>query len=161
MFKLLRMKNVQGSDLLTSQLFDEATFYKAFINDLRSATKSVVIESPYLTEKRAVQFSKLFKNLKKRDVSVRINTRNPRHHDKTLEIQAWRAMKILRANGVKVYICSDMRHRKLAVIDDCILWDGSLNILSQAHSKEIMRRTNSVTLCSQMVAFTRLKSWCW
>ena len=161
MFRLLRRKSVMGEDLLKSSLFDETTFYKAFANDLRSANKSVIIESPYLTERRAIQFSKLFKKLKKRGVSVRINTRNPRHHDKTLEIQAWRAMKILRTNGAKVYICSDMRHRKLAVIDDCILWDGSLNILSQSRSKEIMRRTDSATLCRQMVTFTNLRGWCW
>lgn len=54
-----------------------------------------------------------------------------------------------------------MRHRKLAIIDGCILWDGSLNILSQAHSKEIMRRPNSAILCKQMASFTRLWNIYW
>ena len=145
-----------------SRLFDESTFYDAFTLDLRKANKSIVIESPFLTEKRALQFSKLFHKLNKRGVSIRINTRLPFHHDKLLEIQAWKAIKILKNNGVKVYQCNDMRHRKLAVIDNCILWDGSLNILSQARSKEIMRRTNSTTLCKQMLAFTtRIQSRIW
>jgi hypothetical protein len=156
MFKILRKKTVQGHDLLLSKLYDEVTFYNAFMGDLRGSQRSVIIESPYLTERRALQFAKLLKKLKKRGVSVRINTRNPRHHDKTLEIQAWKAIKVLRQYGVRVYLYSDMRHRKLAIIDGCILWDGSLNILSQARSKEIMRRTNSVILCKQMVSFTRL-----
>ena len=156
MFKLFRKKSVQGNDLLMSKLFDEVTFYRAFGRDLEDARRSVIIESPYLTEKRAIQFSKLFKRLKKRGVAVRINTRDPRHHDKTLEIQAWKAIKVLKKHGVKVFICSDMRHRKLAIIDNRILWDGSLNILSQSHSMEIMRRTNSTTLCKQMISFTGL-----
>jgi phosphatidylserine/phosphatidylglycerophosphate/cardiolipin synthase-like enzyme len=129
MFKLFRRKSVQGNDLLMSQLFDEVTFYRAFGKDLEDARRSVIIESPYLTEKRALEFSRLFKRLEKRGVAVRLNTRHPRHHDKTLEIQAWKAIKVLRKQGVKVYICSDMRHRKLAIIDNQILWDGSLNIL--------------------------------
>lgn len=156
MFRLFRKKSVQGNDLLMSQLFDEVTFYRAFGKDLEDARRSVIIESPYLTEKRAIQFSRLFKKLKKRGVAVRINTRDPRHHDKTLEIQAWKAIKVLRKQDVKVYICSDMRHRKLAIIDNQVLWDGSLNILSQSYSREIMRRTNSATLCKQMISFTGL-----
>ncbi len=159
MFSILRKKAVPGSDLLLSRLYDEGTFYRAFTNDLRDAKRSVVIESPYLTERRALQFARLLKKLEKRGVSVRINTRNPRHHDKTLEIQAWRAIKVLRQNGAKVRIYDDMRHRKLAIIDNCILWDGSLNILSQSRSREIMRRTNSTVLCQQMTSFIRPWSW--
>lgn len=159
MFSLLRKKAVPGSDLLLSRLYDGGTFYRAFANDLRDAQRSVVIESPYLTERRAYQFAKILKKLKKSGVRIRVNTRDPRHHDKTLEIQAWRAMKVLRQHGVKVRICGDMRHRKLAIIDDHILWEGSLNILSQSRSKEIMRRTNSATLCQQMASFVRPWSW--
>ncbi len=159
MFSILRKKTVRGSDLLQSKLYDERSFYHAFVDDLKDSKKSVIIESPFLTERRVLQFAKLLKKLKKRGVSVRINTRNPRHHDKTLEIQAWKAIKVLRQNGAKVHIYDDMRHRKLAIIDDCILWDGSLNILSQARSKEIMRRTNSVILCQQMASFIRPWNW--
>lgn len=159
MFSILRKKVAPGNDLLLSKLYDEGAFYRAFTSDLRDAKRSIIIESPYLTERRALQFAKLLKKLKKRGVSVRINTRNPRHHDKTLEIQAWRAIKVLRQNGAKVCIYGDMRHRKLAIIDGSILWDGSLNILSQSHSKEIMRRTNSTVLCQQMSSFIRPWSW--
>lgn len=161
MFNFRRRRTVPGNELLKSRLYNETSFYGAFSRDLLNAERSVIIESPYLTEKRALQFVKLFKKLKKRGVRIRINTRNPRHHEKLLEIQAWKAMKILRAHGVKVYTCNDMRHRKLAIIDDRIMWDGSLNILSQARSKEIMRRTNSAQLCQQMIAFTKLKQWYW
>jgi hypothetical protein len=161
MFNIFRSKSVDGSALLQSQLYDEISFYNSFINDLTSAKQNVLIESPYLTERRALQFAGVFKKLSRNGVRVRINTRDPRHHDKTLEIQAWKAIKVLRKNGVKVYICSDMRHRKLATIDNIILWDGSLNILSQANSKEVMRRTNSVELCKQMISFTRVNNRYW
>ena len=161
MFSILRKKTSQGSDLLTSKLFDESTFYKAFVNDLRSANKSVIIESPFLTERRALQFAILFNKLTKQGVSIQINTRQPRHHGKLLEIQAWKAIKILKQNGVKIYSYNDMRHRKLAIIDNQILWDGSLNILSQSQSREIMRRSNSAVLCKQMVSFTGLWNRYW
>ncbi len=45
-------------------------------------------------------------------------------------------------------------HRKMAIIDDDTLWEGSLNILSQNDSCEIMRRIESESLARQMVTFT-------
>lgn len=160
MFKL-RRKTAKGQDLLRSQLFDERTFYQAFSKDLRRARKSITIESPYLTPRRARQFARTFRKLRRRGIKVRINTRDPKHHSPRLRMQALIAIPILRQSGVQIYTYSDMRHRKLAVIDNSILWDGSLNIFSQSYSKEVMRRTCSPQLCKQMISFTGLNNRFW
>ncbi|MES2971457.1 MAG: phospholipase D-like domain-containing protein [Patescibacteria group bacterium] len=128
---------------------------------MKYATHEVVIESPFIACKRTDELLPVFRKLRKHGVKVRINTRNPRHHDKELCIQAWVAMKRLRAVGVKVKFYDDYRHRKLAVIDSRVLWEGSLNILSQSCSKEIMRRTVSETLALQMLCFTGMNKWSW
>ena len=158
---MFRLKKANNKDLLRSQLSSERTFYKAFIKDLKSAESSVIVENPYLTERRALQFSKLFSKLKKRGTKVRIYTRLPNHHNKTLEIQAWKAILVLRHSGVKVKLCSDLRHRKLAVIDEEVLWEGSMNILSQNRSCEIIRRTESEELSKQLLKFIGLKRRFW
>jgi len=101
----------------------------------------------------------IFKRLVKKGVKVRINTRNPRHHDKELRIQAWQSIRRLRDAGVKVKFYDDMRHRKLAILDREVLWEGSLNIMSQSYSKEIMRRTKSKELAVQMIRFTAINTW--
>lgn len=160
-FRLFNKSKANGEDILTSELYNEISFYGAFLNDVKAAKEYVVIESPFLTEKRALYFARSFYKLYKKGVKVRVNTRNPRHHDKLLEIQSWKAIKVLRDHGVKVYFFSDMRHRKLAIIDQQVLWEGSLNIMSQAGSKEIMRRTNSRVLAGQMASFTKINKWFW
>lgn len=158
---MFRFRKTNSIDLLKSQLYNERTFYKAFVKDLKSAKSSVIIESPYFTERRALQFSKIFSKLKKRGTKVRIYTRLPSHHSKLLEIQAWKAILVLRHSGVKVKLCSDLRHRKLAVIDEEVLWEGSMNILSQNRSCEIMRRTESEELSKQLLKFVGLKGGFW
>lgn len=50
--------------------------------------------------------------------------------------------------------------RKLAIIDDNVLWEGSLNILSQYDSCEVMRRIKSDVAVKEMVMFTKIKKWC-
>ncbi|HPF30831.1 MAG TPA: hypothetical protein PLO25_00775 [Candidatus Saccharibacteria bacterium] len=49
-------------------------------------------------------------------------------------------------------------HRKLVIIDG-ILWEGSLNILSQNDSCELMRRMQPEELVKEMLRFTGLKKW--
>ena len=139
--------------LLTSKLFNDWTFYRAFKKDLRCARKTIVIESPYLTERRTRHFAPLFKKLAQRKVKIRINTRRPACHSSEMCQQAKASIKILLENGVKVYTYNDLRHRKLAIIDKRILWEGSMNILSHRRSREIMRRSASVFLCYQVAKF--------
>lgn len=50
-------------------------------------------------------------------------------------------------------------HRKLAIIDRRIFYEGSLNILSQNASCEIMRRMDSEALASQMLDFLCLEKF--
>ncbi len=142
--------------LLTSRLFNESTFDRVFWQDLKCAKKSVVIESPYLTERRARSFALLFDKLTKRNVKIRINTRHPKCHSPEMATQTKKAAKILLNSNVKIYTYDDLRHRKLAFIDNIILWEGSMNILSHNRSREIMRRSNSRVLCRKMIHFTNI-----
>ena len=58
------------------------------------------------------------------------------------------------AIGARVCAYDDMRHRKLAIIDGRILWEGSLNIISNGgRSREVMRRAVSYLLCQQLAFF--------
>ena len=139
-----------------STLYDDQSFFVKFLTDLSRTRSTVIIESPYLTVKRCLQFAPVFEKLCRRGVRIEIYTREPSHHDYILEDQAWKSLKILKASGARIFLCGDMRHRKLAIIDKEILWEGSLNILSQSTSKEIMRRTTSAEQCTKMLNFTKL-----
>ena len=151
MFKKLRRRTERRA-LLSSRLFDERTFDEAFFRDLERAKRSVIIESPFLTEHRTRYFASTFKGLIDRGVKVRINTRRPIDHGGEMRLQAEVAIGVMRKIGAKVCVYDDMRHRKLAIIDSCVLWEGSLNILSNGgRSREIMRRSVSHRLCRQIL----------
>jgi len=154
MFNRLLKKN---TTLLTSSLHDEHSFYGVFSRDLRSANKRVLIESPFVTVRRAREISPILRQIARTGVKVVIYTRNPYHHDGILVREASSGIELLRQSGAKVVTCDDMRHRKLAVIDNRILWEGSLNMLSQNGSKEIMRRVVSKELCQQMLRFIEVR----
>lgn len=126
-----------------SLLFDEKTFYTAFLADLEQAKHEVIIESPFITtERMSYLWPKLVK-LIDRGVKVFVVTRDPKEHSDGYEMQSEVEIHNLENNGIQVFICSGNHHRKLSIIDREIVWEGSLNILSQAVSREIMRRIES------------------
>ena len=138
-----------------SKLFDNNSFYKAFERDLRRARHSVIIESPFITSRRMEHLLPILIKLCRKGIKVVVNTRNPEEHNVEYMIQAEDAVAAMQEIGIKV-LYTVKHHRKLAIIDDEILWEGSLNILSQGDSCEVMRRTVSSSLAWQMICFTKL-----
>lgn len=141
------------TNFLASQLHNENTFYKAFVKDLNNAQKEVIIESPYITRDRANKLIPIFNKLLDRGVKIFIITRDPREHDENMAYQAEEVISYFESTEIQVLLCGGGHHRKLAMIDRNILWEGSLNVLSQTHSREFMRRIESKELTEEMFEF--------
>jgi hypothetical protein len=141
------------TDLLTSTLYDESTFYPKFMQDLKRCKGEAVIESPFITNRRLATLLPIQEKLKAQKVRLTINTRDPdTQTDEYLRSDARRAVSTLQHMGVHVRYTGG-HHRKLAILDRQILYEGSLNILSQNDSREIMRRTQSAQIAWQMARF--------
>lgn len=147
----------RSSNFISSQLHDETTFYKAFIKDLKKCREEVIIESPFITCQRMYMLSAVFDNLIKRKIKVYVITRDPEEHDLPMKQQAEEEIRNFEMIGVQVLITANHHHRKLAIIDRKILWEGSLNILSQSYSREIMRRITGVKPARDMFKFLKLE----
>ncbi len=146
---------VNPNDVSNSILHDERTFYNQFTHDLLRTKQEVIIESPFLTIKRLNMFKPIFEKLVSRGVQIFVMTRHPHEHDEDMAEQAEAGIRYFEELGVQVLLCDGYHHRKLAMIDREILWEGSLNILSQSHSREFMRRIASKRLTEEMFKFLR------
>jgi len=138
-----------------SSLYDQDSFYAAFQRDLKSCTKELIIESPFVTSRRVRALLPILDRLRKRGVKIIINTRSPEEHEGVYRAQATKAVALFQALGIVVLYTAG-HHRKLAIIDRTITWEGSLNILSQNDSCEIMRRLHSSTLAEELIGFIKL-----
>ena len=141
-----------------SALFDNSTFYKAFERDLRRARQSVIIESPFITRRRMEHLLPILTKLCRKGVQIVVNTRNPEEHNEEYAVQADDAVAAMQDIGIKV-LYTVKHHRKLAIIDEEVLWEGSLNILSHGDSCEIMRRTYSGAVAEEMARFIGANRW--
>ena len=142
-----------------SRLCDEKSFFKYFIPDLKRAKKEVIIESPFITRQRMKTLMPIFKILINKKVKIYVITRDPKEHQKPYDWQSESEIRNFENIGVQTMICKGNHHRKLAIIDRKILWEGSLNILSQTNSREVMRRIDSPFFAQEMFDFLNLKKF--
>jgi phosphatidylserine/phosphatidylglycerophosphate/cardiolipin synthase-like enzyme len=119
----------------------------------------VIIESPFITLRRLHTLLPTLSRLTDRGVRVVVNTRDPlEESDAFWSRETTIAVRLLQKIGVNV-LYTVGHHRKLAMIDDYILWEGSLNILSQHDSCEVMRRIVSESEVTRMKKFINLTPW--
>ena len=136
-----------------TELFNERTFYGEFLKDLSRAKEKIIIESPFITINRIEIFTPIFQGLVSKGIKIAIITRDPIEHDESIKYHATDAILTCKELGAQITLLKGKHHRKLAIIDNNILWEGSLNILSQSHSKEIMRRIYNPYEVSKMKSF--------
>ena len=153
--QLLRRQRNVSPDLPVSKLYDEKTFYPVFIKDLNNCGSELIIESPFITRRRLSSLLPTLQKLKERKVRIIINTKDPHELDEERRDEAYRVVASLQHKGIQV-VYTHGHHRKLAIVDRSILYEGSLNILSQNKSTEVMRRTESIQLAWQMARFVEI-----
>jgi phosphatidylserine/phosphatidylglycerophosphate/cardiolipin synthase-like enzyme len=133
--QLLRRSTNTSPELLDSKLYDDKTFYPAFIKDLNNSGSELIIESPFITRRRLNNLLPTLQILKARKVRIIINTKDPHELDEDRREEAYRTVASLQHKGIQV-IYTHSHHRKIAIIDRSILYEGSLNILSQNRSRD-------------------------
>lgn len=144
-------------EVSSSKLFDEMGFYKAFVSDLLRCKEEAIIESPFVSTSRMEFLRPVFTKLIKKGVKIHIFTRDPIEHDESNRHFATNEILSYKEMGVNIILLNGHHHRKLAILDQSILWEGSLNILSHCRSMEIMRRIEGRKTAREMMDFLSLK----
>lgn len=139
-------------DFTQSGLFTEATFYGGFTEDLAKAKNFIVIFSPFLTARGTARWIDILRAKIGQGVKVRLVTRPPGAQGGVLEEGLAELINQIRALGVVVDLREKL-HEKIAVIDNRILWHGSLNIFSHRDTSESMMRLCSEAACQQTIRF--------
>jgi hypothetical protein len=128
------------------------------MRDLKNCTSEAVIESPFITSNRVASLLPIFDRMRSRNVRIIVNTRHPAEHDAPYGTQTWRAIQRMQDMGIQMLFTGG-HHRKLVILDRRVLWEGSLNVLSQNDSCEIMRRIESEQMAQEMIRFVKLQKF--
>ena len=124
----------QGTNIIH---FTEQTFYHDFHNEISKCNNTLKIYSPFIASNRIRNDlnDAFFQRLLSKKVKIKILTRPSRKHPNPNFANA--CMTRWRTFGINIQIVDDM-HEKIAIIDNRVIYIGSLNILSQWQSSETM-----------------------
>jgi hypothetical protein len=120
----------------TFGLFDQNTFDAGFFNDANNAKESIVVFSGFITPKRVSQLATLFKTKRSQNVKIRCITRPPKFNG-TMDVSDSKSALDLLEHGLGCTV--DLRnriHQKVVIIDNNIVWHGSLNVLSSSNTSD-------------------------
>lgn len=153
---MFKNKNIAAST--NSMLFNQDSFENRFIKDMQYCRKSLVIESPFIRLNRVLELMPILIKLRRKNIEIVINTREPNEHGLDYMRQAEEAVAMMQEIGIKI-LYTVKHHRKLAIIDRSLIWEGSLNILSYYDSCEIMRRTVSPPDAEVLLNFINMNKY--
>lgn len=119
-------------------------FFDVFIKELQNVKNRIVIFSPFMTENRISKLVPYLISLVNKNKKVYVVTKSIEDQNSNIKRETFmKCIHELESIGVKVIQKGGM-HEKLILIDDEIVWNGSLNVLSfNGTTGEIMQRIRS------------------
>ncbi len=131
-------------------IFDQSSFLPVYTNDIVNASREIVIVSPFVSRKRATQMAPFLKNALQNQARVIVVTR-PVEDFRDKGVSALlNTLDLLKDAGISV-IYKPKIHQKFAVIDQKIVWYGSINLLSYGTAEESIMRLDSPNIANELV----------
>ena len=128
-------------------IFDSGNFLTVFSNDIISANNELIIVSPFLTKRR---INMMLKYLDSARVKVTIVTRPIEDYSEKDSANIAFCIEVLEMHNISVITKSKI-HQKFAIIDNKIVWYGSINLLSYGFSEESIMRIESGNIANELL----------
>lgn len=136
-------------------ILTQERFYPYFCGDVNSALSRVLIYSPFITQDRLAILEPSLRSAIERGVEVFVITKALGDRGKR-ELSNYRMLENTLEKWGVVVIHKRRMHEKLAIIDNSVLWVGSLNILSFSSTQEIMERRLSQNIVEDYIKTLRI-----
>ncbi len=130
-------------------IYDGKSFYPVYCQDIKSAHKEVIIVCPFMRKNRISQLSKVLTQALQNGVIVTVITRPPENFKESEQETVKENTTLLQNCGVNVMYKSDF-HQKFTIVDNQIVWYGSVNFLSFGTNEESIMRFVSFDVAGEL-----------
>ena len=130
----------------THSIFDNNDFYPVYSADVMAARSEVVIVSPFLTRRRVLS---ALNYLTAARALITIVTKPPDNYAEKDRGKIIECFELLTQHNITVNTKNRI-HQKFAVIDQRLVWYGSINLLSYGASEESIMRIESLDIASEL-----------
>ena len=144
---------LQGEKQKANAIFDIDTYSEVYWKDLEESVSEVVISSPRLNNAKVSRLIDVLKNRQVAGLKATIVTWHPDHYlygktDVRMEL-----MERLRQAGFTIELVENTCEH-FAVIDNEIVWYGSVNLLSKEDADDNLMRIESKKIAAELLELT-------
>ncbi len=133
---------IKSDDVLDAPLdiiYDKDNFLPVFIRDCLAARQEIVLVSPFIRPRRTRLMLEHLDAVLRSAVPITVVTRPKEDFPDKDHLGMQKALDLLKEKGVHIRFRSRI-HQKFAIIDQRIVWYGSINLLSYGSAEESMMR---------------------
>jgi superfamily II DNA or RNA helicase len=145
-----KAKSEELNDTPLDIIFDKDNFLPVFNQDINAAKKEILIVSPFVRKMRTLQMTKHLKVVLEKKARVLIVTRPKEDFKPKDHATIQRTLNLLTDCGASVVFKSNI-HQKFAVMDQKVVWYGSINLLSYGSAQESIMRIESANIANELV----------
>ncbi|MFZ0485277.1 MAG: DEAD/DEAH box helicase family protein [Desulfobacterales bacterium] len=131
-------------------IFNKDNFLPVFSQDIVAAKKEILIVSPFVRKRRTHQMIQHLKISTGKNIRVIVVTRPKEDFMAKDHGTLQRTLSLLTINGVNIVFKSNI-HQKFAVMDQKIVWYGSINLLSYGSAQESIMRIESSNIANELM----------
>ena len=128
-------------------IFDNHTFYPIYLTDISAAQSEILIVSPFVSKRRVLSALDTLANLKG---IVTVVTKPPEDYIEKDRLKIAECIELLAKSGITVRT-RERIHQKFAIMDQRVVWYGSINLLSYGRSEESIMRIENVDIALELL----------
>ena len=136
---------------VSNSIFDSLGYWTVFEKDVLSAAKSIVISSPFLSSRKVEWLVDQSETLQKRGVTITVFSLRPEEYPEDGREHHTDLLERLASAGICVKTQSHC-YERYAVIDQSLVWYGSMNLLSKSKEDDSLMRIVSPSIAAELFA---------
>ena len=131
-------------------IYNKNSFLPVYSNDIVNAQREIFIVSPFISKRRIDYMTQHFEHAISNNVKVIVTTRPVEEYKEKDNFTLKRLHDTLENLGIQLLIKPNI-HQKFAVIDQRIVWYGSINLLSFGDAEESIMRLESSNIANELL----------
>ncbi len=143
----------KGEEIMDAPLdiiFNKDNFISVFNQDIVTAKKEILIVSPFARQSRTHQMIRHLKNAIEGHIHITVVTRPKEDFPKKDHPALQKALDLLTRSGINIIYKSNI-HQKFAIMDQKIVWYGSINLLSYGRAQESIMRIEGSNIANELI----------
>jgi superfamily II DNA or RNA helicase len=145
-----KAKNEDITSASPDIIYNRDSFLPVFNNDIVAAGKEILIVSPFVRKRRTLQMIRHLKISAIKNVHVTVVTRPAEEFKLSDQNALLETLDLFRQNEVRVVFKPNI-HQKFAIMDQKVVWYGSINYLSFGNAEESVMRIESAHIANELL----------